>query len=359
MFAFRMGSHLLIRHSLHLILQMAGNNPLRSLVTTFVLIGLLAFVVVGAVLYVNGLLDPDKDGIPTWRDPQPGVYDGTVDADGDGWINDYERMIGTDLTDPDQDQDGLADGEDADGDGMSNWFERNVATRLDPTLYNGRYYIQLMSIPFSNVNETRNREFWVEEEGIEPAHYIVRYSVTLTEFRDIITSLSREVREDDLVFLYLKTHGNGAANVTGEPTLCFADERHPDQADRCGEVITYRQLNEYLGMLHPRYFAVVYSSCAGTDAVQVLSENTLNRTVIGVMGLTLGVPAMDLPVLSRISGNNYFSLEDLTIAVRENTEDTTPQQRISDAGDSARRFYFGEYTKEEYRRSRVESDEEE
>jgi hypothetical protein len=63
---------------------------------------------------------------------------------------------------------------------------------------------------------------------------------------------------------------------------------------------------------------------------------------------------MDLPLLSRITGNTYFSLEDLIIAVRENKEDTTPRQRIADQGDIARRFYFGEYTKEEYRMSRVE-----
>ncbi|MDD1679829.1 MAG: hypothetical protein LUO93_11685 [Methanomicrobiales archaeon] len=322
--------------------------------TTFAALGLLSCVVIGAVLYVNGLLDPDKDGVPTWRDPQPEVYDGTVDADGDGWINDYEQMIGTDLADPDQDQDGLSDGGDADRDGMSNWFERNVATRLDPRVYNGRYYIQLMSIPFSNVNETQNRGFWVDRERIEPDHYLVRYSVTLATFRDIIANLSQEVTGNDLLFLYLKTHGNGAANAGGEPTLCFADENHPDQADRCGEVITYRELNAYLGELHPRYLAIVYSSCAGTDAVQVLSEGAENRTVIGVMGLTLGVPAMDLPLLARITGNNYFSLEDLTITIRENNEDTTSQPRIADPADIARRFYFGEYSKEEYRRTQLE-----
>jgi hypothetical protein len=333
---------------------MPEKNPVRTLVVSFVLLGLIAVVVAGLVLYVNGLLDPDKDGIPTWRDPQPGVYNGTVDADGDGWINDYERMIGTDLADPDQDHDGLPDGGDADGDGMSNWFERNVATRLDPTVYNGRYYVQLMSIPFSTVNETENREFWVDREKIEPDHYIVQYSVTFTAFKNIITNLSQEVTENDLVFLYLKTHGNGATNAGGEPTLCFADEEHPEQADRCGEVITYRELNRYLEMLHPRYLAVVYSSCAGTDAVEVLSADDPHRVVIGVMGLTMGVPAMDLPLLSRIIGNNYFSLEDLTIAVRENTEDTIPQQRIADPNDIAQRFYFGEYTKEEYRLSRGE-----
>jgi hypothetical protein len=333
---------------------MPEKDPLRTLLIPFIILGLLALTVVGAVLYVNGLLDPDKDGIPTWRDPQPNVYDGTVDADGDGWINDYERLIGTDLADPDQDQDGLPDGGDADGDGMSNWFERNVATRLDPTVSNGRYYIQLMSIPFSNVNETENREFWMEREGLDADHYLVHYSVTFTEFKSIITNLSHEVTENDLVFLYLKTHGNGAVNAGGEPTLCFADEEYPTEADRCGDVLTYRQLKGYLDTLHPRYLAIVYSSCAGTDAVQVLGERTKNRTVIGVMGLTLGIPAEDLPVLARITGNNYFSLEDLTIAVRENTEDNSPQQRIADPDDIARRFYFGEYTKEEFRMSQVE-----
>lgn len=333
---------------------MTKEDPVHSLVVSFILLGLLAIGVTGVVIYVNGLLDPDKDGIPTWRDQEPGVYDGTVDADGDGWINNYERMIGTDLANPDQDQDGLSDGMDADGDGMSNWFERNVATHLDPPIYNGRYYVQIMSIPFSTVNETENRKFWIESEGVEPEHYIVQYSVTLTAFKGIITNLSQVVTENDLVFLYLKTHGNGAINAGGEPTLCFADENHPDQADRCGEVITYQELNRYLEILHPRYLAIVYSSCAGTDAVQVLSTGNPNRTVIGVMGLTLGVPTMDLPVLARITGDIYFSLEDLTIAVRENKEDTNPQERVADPGNIAQRFYFGEYTKEEYRMTRME-----
>jgi hypothetical protein len=334
---------------------MPQKDPVRSLVASIVLLGLLSFVLVGVVLYVNGLLDPDKDGIPTWRDPQPGVYDGTVDGDGDGWINDYERMMGTNPLDPDQDRDGLPDGGDCDGDGMSNWFERNMATSLDPTVYNGRYYVQLMSVPFSNVNETDNREFWVEKEGLKPDHYIVQYSVTFTEFKGIITALSREVTENDLLFLYLKTHGNGAANAGGEPTLCFADEEHPAEADRCGEVITYRQLSEYLEMLHPRHLAIVYSSCAGTDAVQVLSGGAANRTVIGVMGLTLGVPSVDLPILARLTGDNYFSLQDLILAVRETTKNMTPQQWIADPGNMAGEFYFGEYSVEEYRLSSVET----
>ncbi|MDD1677883.1 MAG: hypothetical protein LUO93_01700 [Methanomicrobiales archaeon] len=326
-------------------------DPMRSLMLRIVLISLLALGVTGLVLYVNGLLDPDKDGIPTHCDPEPDIYDGTVDADRDGWVNDYERMIGTDLTDPDQDKDGLRDGLDADDDRMSNWFERSVARRLDPTIYNGRYYLQLMSIPYSNVNETANREFWVEKERIEPDHYIIRYSVTFAEFRDLIANLSREVTGNDLVFLYLKTHGTGADDAGGEPTLCFADEKFPDQADRCGEVITYRDLRAYLDMVHAKYYAIVYSSCAMTDPVGVLAEGATNRTVIGVMGLNLGIPAEDLPILANITGNNYFSLEDLMIAIRDNQDDLTPTQRISDRDGIAERFFFGDYSKGEYRRS--------
>jgi hypothetical protein len=333
---------------------MPEKDPVRSLVISLVILSLLSLVLVGVVLYVNGLLDPDKDGIPTWRDPQPGVYDGTVDGDGDGWINNYERMIGTDPLDPDQDRDGLPDGGDEDGDGMSNWFERNIATSLDPTIYNGRYYLQLMSVPFSNVNETANRQFWMEKEGLEPDHYVVKYSVTFTEFKTILATLSQEVTENDLVFLYLKTHGNGAMNAGGEPTLCFADEEHPEEADRCGKVITYRQLNDYLAMLHPLHLAIVYSSCAGTDAVQILSGGAANRTVIGVMGLTLGAPSVDLPILARVTGDKYFSLQDLILAVRETPENITPQQRIADPGNKAGEFYFGEYSVEEYRLSRMD-----
>jgi hypothetical protein len=333
---------------------MPEKNPVRSLVASMVVISLLSLALIGVVLYVNGLLDPDKDGLPTWQDPQPGLYDGTVDGDGDGWVNDYERMMGNNPLDPDQDRDGLPDGADQDGDGMSNWFERNLVASFDPTVYNGRYYVQLMSVPFSNVNETENREFWVEKERLEPDHYIVQYSVTLTDFKEIITRLSREVTENDRVFLYLKTHGNGVENTGGEPTLCFADEDYPAEADRCGEVITYRQLNEYLGVLHPRYFAIVYSSCAETDAVQVLSQGNVNRTVIGIMGLTLGVPSVDLPVLARIPGDKYFSLNDLVIAIQESTKNMPPQQWIADPGNIAREFYFGEYSVEEYRQSRAE-----
>jgi hypothetical protein len=323
-------------------------NPMRSLAMAMVLLSLLAVGVTGAVLYLNGLLDPDHDGIPTHRDPQPGVYDGTVDADGDGWINDYERLIGTDLADPDQDGDDLADGEDMDGDGMSNWFERNGATGLDPTVYNGRYYVQVMSLPFSNVNETAGREFWVGKEGLDPAHYMVRYSVTLSSFRDLMANLSREVTENDLVFLYLKTHGNQAENAGGEPVLCFADDQYPDQPDRCGEILTYRELNGILSTLRPRYFAIVYSSCAGTEAVEVLARGAINRTVIGVMGLNLGVPSEDLKTLVQSSTNPYFTLGDLTVAVRDATGDTSSGERIADQSDIAQSFYFGEYTKKEY-----------
>jgi hypothetical protein len=333
---------------------MAEQNPVRSLILSMVLLSLFALVVTGAVLYINGLLDPDRDGIPTWRDPEPAIFDGTVDGDGDGWINAYERMMGYDPLDPDQDRDGLPDGGDADRDGMSNWFERNLAASLDPTVYNGRYYLQLMSIPFSTVNETVNREFWVEDEKLEADHYIVEYSVTLTRFQEILVNLSQEVTENDFIFFYLRTHGNGVTNVGGEPTLCFADENHPYEADRCGEVITYRQLNEYLGVLRPRYLAVVYSSCAGTDAVQVLSAGDPNRAVIGVMGLTVGVPSVDLPLLARVTGDNYFSLNDLILAVKEQGKNMTPQQRIADPGDIAGQFYFGEYSVEEYRLSQEE-----
>jgi hypothetical protein len=279
-----------------------------------------------------------------------------VDGDGDGWSNEYERMVGRDPLNPDQDRDGLPDGVDQDGDGMSNWFERNMATSLDPAIYNGRYYVQLMSIPVSNVNETENRRFWIEQEGLEPDHYIVEYSVTFTRFQEILTGLSQKVTEEDRVFLYLKTHGTTAATAGGEPTLCFADEEHPYEADRCGEVITYRQLNTYLEMLHPRILAIVYSSCAGTDAVPVLSQGDTHRIVIGVMGLTVGVPSVDLPILARLSGDPYFSVMDLVLAVQESTHNMTPQQQwIADPGDIAGEFYLGEHTIEEYRKSRAQT----
>ena len=327
----------------------APQNPIRSLVMTLVLLSLIALGITGIVLYVNGFLDPDKDGIPTYRDPQPNVYNGTVDADGDGWINNYERMIGTDLANPDQDEDGLLDGMDADGDGMSNWFERNVEDSFNPLVYNGRYYIQLMSIPSSTVNETNNREFWVGKERLEPEHYIVRYSVTLAQFKELIANLSVEVTQNDFVFLYLKTHGSTAKNANGEPILCFADEIYPDEPDRCGDVITYRELSTILDTLHPKYLTVMYSSCAGTDAVKILADGATPRVVIGVMGLNLGIPSEDLPTLSQVKGNNYFTLDDLLISIKENPADANPKERISDDHMIAQRYYFGEYLKEEYR----------
>ena len=315
-------------------------------VRLFLVLSVLAIVVTGGVVYVNGFLDPDNDGIPNWRDQEPGIYDGAVDADGDGWQNDYERLIGTDLSDPDQDEDGLADGEDEDGDGMANWWEQNVA-RLDPEVPNHRYYVQLMSTPLSNVNETANREFWVERERLDPERYIVRYSVTRVQFEGIMEQLALEVTNEDLVYLYLKTHGNGAGNTTGEPTLCFANESYPEQADKCGEILTYQELNRYLERISARYMAVVYSSCAGTDAVPLLTGE--GRVVVAVMGLNRGIPIEDLPDLATVTGNDYFSLEDLVIRVRENRNDTCdPNSRFADPQDIARRFYFGDYPKKAY-----------
>jgi hypothetical protein len=87
--------------------------------------------------------------------------------------------------------------------------------------------------------------------------------------------------------------------------------------------------------------------------VEVLSQGDTNRTIIGVMGLTLGVPSADLPVLARVPGDNYFSLNDLVIAVRESTGNSTSQQWISDPGEIAREFYFGEYSVQEYRREKT------
>ncbi len=64
-----------------------------------------------------GLNDPDQDGLPTWfekrfdfLDPSDG-RDGALDQDEDGLNNLGEFQAGTDLLNPDTDQDGLADGE--------------------------------------------------------------------------------------------------------------------------------------------------------------------------------------------------------------------------------------------------------
>jgi hypothetical protein len=82
--------------------------------------------------------------------------------------------------------------------------------------------------------------------------------------------------------------------------------------------------------------------------VEVLARGAINRTVIGVMGLNLGVPSEDLKTLVQSSTNPYFTLGDLTVAVRDATGDTSSGERIADQSDIAQSFYFGEYTKKEY-----------
>lgn len=311
------------------------------------MVGVSIIALLAAVLFttVENMQDPDGDGIPTKDDPAPFVFNGNLDADGDGWTNGYERMMGTSLTDPDQDGDGLPDGQDADGDGMGNWFERNVAN-LDSLVPNHRYYVQLMSLPFSTVNETANREFWVEKERIWPEHYLVEYSVTLERFTQVVDTLSKDVTDQDLIYLYLRTHGKKEGN---ESTLCFANESTPNQADQCGTIITYRELSRYLDRIPCRAMVIVYTSCAGEEAVQVLSEGRCPRMVASVMGLNAGIPSIDAPAGA---GNEtrYFSAADLvrTIATQSPAE-CGVKERIADHANVSTSFYYGEYPTVLYR----------
>lgn len=311
------------------------------------MVGVSVLALGAAVLFtlVENMQDPDGDGIPSGVDPEPFVFNGNLDTDEDGWTNGYERMMGSELTDPDEDSDGLPDGQDPDGDGMSSWFERNVAG-LDPLRPNQRYYVQLMSVPFSSVNETANREFWVEEEKIRPEQYIVEYSVTLKRFAQIVDTLSRQMTDEDLLYLYLRTHGEKNGN---ESILCFANESAPDQADQCGKIITYRELNGYLDRIPCRAMVIVFTSCAGEEPVEVLSTGRCPRVVAGVMGLNAGIPSIDV---EDAAGNatGYFSAADLvhTIAA-QSTGESDVEERILDANNVSTSFYYGEYPKVLYR----------
>ena len=96
-----------------------------------------------ALCGLNYTLDTDGDGIPDCvefaNDLNPkNSSDLTLDKDGDGLANAYEYSIGTDISDPDTDGDGLDDGSevnvygsdplntDSDGDGLTDGLEVNT-----------------------------------------------------------------------------------------------------------------------------------------------------------------------------------------------------------------------------------------
>ena len=321
------------------------DTNLKRFILLLITVALLGLVTAAVYQYVDGLRDPDHDGIPTYKDPHPYQYDGNIDSDGDGWTNHYEQLAGTDLADPDQDHDGLLDGADADGDGMSNWFERNVAG-LDPLVPNERYYVQVMATPNSTVNETLNREFWITDEKIKPENYIVQYNTTLPEFLAIIDNLSHRVTANDFVYLYLRTHGGTTNGTADEPVLCFANETYPSEYDKCGALITYRELNGYLNRITSKAMAVVYSSCAENAAVAVLAESPRPRIVIATMDALAGIPSEDARTTSNSTSHGYFSVMDVIDAIRRDPNNKFPlAERISDESNIAGSFYFGDYPK--------------
>lgn len=287
---------------------------------------------------IDLLRDPDHDGLPSFCDPRPLEFDDALDSDSDGWTNGYERLIGTVLTDPDQDNDGLRDGGDADGDGMSNWFERNIGG-LDPQVKNERFYVQLSSFPLSSSDEEWSRRYWLDYQGIEEEDYIVRYSVTYEEFIAVIHELETRATEESLIFFYLKTHGT-ASDAT-EPSLCFANATYPSRADICGTFISYRELDSLLDRIPCRRMMVAYSSCAGDAALDALREGRCPRVTLSLMGSPVSTPADHAREVAVRNPQGYYSTADLIDLLNRSTgEGGGPAFR--DPQRIAASFYFGD-----------------
>lgn len=312
---------------------------------TRIIVLLAALALLGFLLHLllQGIVmlrDPDHDGLPTLLDPHPEEFDGELDSDGDGWSNGYERTAGRDLRDPDEDRDGLRDGEDPDGDGMSSWFEREIAG-LDPNIPNHRFYVQLMSVPFYRTDEEWNRRYWLEHQGIRENDFIVRYSVTEQEFLGVVEDLSRRADRESIVYLFLLTHGR-ADDGAGEPVLCFANESDPSRADLCGETITYRELDALLDTIPCRRMAIAYSSCAGKSALAALEEGQCPRVVIAAMGTRIGIPSETAIEAALKRPGGYHNVQEMLLAPGEPAGNATGGAAVLDPYRIADSFYFGD-----------------
>lgn len=303
-----------------------GRVPAVPLVFIVVL-AVLGMLLHPVLLFLEQQRDPDRDGIPTFRDPHPDEFDADLDADGDGWTNGFELLTGSRLDDPDQDHDSLPDGYDLDGDGMNNWFERNIAG-LDPARKNDRFYLQLSSFPLPELDEGWNRRYWVELQGLPESNYIVRYSITRTEFMEIIRMLEERSDNESLVFFFLKTHG--AVQGTGEPILCFANASYPGRADICGEYLSYRELDAMLDRIPCKYMLLAYTSCAGGSALPYLEDGgACPRVTLSLMGSALQPPAAHARALALQDPNGYFDLADY-IALLGNNSARDPEGIAAD-----------------------------
>jgi len=200
---------------------------------------------------------------------------------------------------------------DSDGDGMNDWFEENVAG-YDSTIPNNRYVILFSRFdedPGIYAYDIDEPYQFFTERGKIPSENIIRlYSEEATgpNLKNATEQVAKKADENDIVFLYIQTHGYTIASFS-------ASENNPS-----GDMIkSYQMIDQWLDEINAKVVIVTIMACGSTEFSFPLKDGPCPRIVfvnsagefIGMLG---EIPEYAFAADTKYGDNNgYVSIKEI------------------------------------------------